>query len=208
MTEAAPGTLFLRRRQRHARRARPGVRTSSAMSGWSGRTGAHADAGGAGRGPGPRARNVMPGYWRLPEETAAALRPTAGSAPATSRRVDDDGYVFIVDRIKDLIISGGENIYPAEVEDAAPTATRASPSAPSSVCRRARGARSAARSSCPARAPKLDPDEVIAFLSGRIAKYKIPKSVVVAETLPRTASGKVIKNLRRRATTAPDREMT
>ena len=65
-----------------------------------------------------RGPQVFPGYWERPEETAARrAAPTAGSAPATSRSMDDDGFFTIVDRMKELIITGGFNIYPSEVEE-------------------------------------------------------------------------------------------
>ena len=59
----------------------------------------------------------MKGYWNRPEATAEAIDATAGSTPATWPRVDDDGYYFIVDRKKDLIIRGGFNVYPREIEE-------------------------------------------------------------------------------------------
>ncbi len=60
----------------------------------------------------------MLGYWDKPEETAAAPRSaTGGSAPGDAGYLDEDGYLFLHDRIKDMIVSGGENIYPAEVEN-------------------------------------------------------------------------------------------
>ena len=64
-----------------------------------------------------RGHNVMKGYWRKPEATRDRHRATAGSTPATWRSVDEDGYFFIVDRKKDMIIRGGYNVYPREVEE-------------------------------------------------------------------------------------------
>ena len=64
-----------------------------------------------------RGHNIMKGYWNSPDATAEAIRPTAGSTPAISGRVDEDGYFFIVDRKKDLIIRGGYNVYPREIEE-------------------------------------------------------------------------------------------
>ena len=121
----------------------------------------------------------MPGYWGLPEETADVPSPTAGSAPGDVGRVDEDGYVSIVDRIKDMIISGGENIYPAEVEDVltehpdivecavigVPDEKWGEVGRAVVVPREGAGAR---RRPAPGLA------------RGRLAKYKIPKSVVFA----------------------------
>ena len=133
MTEAVPGRVpGAARRGDRRRPVRPACRTSSATSAAYGRTCDRAAGAGQGevlvRGP-----HVMPGYWGPPEETAAVL--TRRLVPHRGRRrVDDDGYVFIVDRIKDMIISGGENIYPAEVEASSPSwPTSSRP--PSSACR-------------------------------------------------------------------------
>ena len=64
-----------------------------------------------------RGYSVMLGYWEQPEKTAEAIDATAGCTPATSRVMDDDGYVNITGRIKDMVIRGGENIYPREIEE-------------------------------------------------------------------------------------------
>ncbi|WP_371668172.1 long-chain fatty acid--CoA ligase [Streptomyces sp. NBC_00289] len=139
-----------------------------------------------------RGPHVMPGYWGLPEETAASFAD-GWFRSGDAARIDEDGYVHIVDRIKDMIISGGENIYPAEIEDlllAHPDVVECAVigvpddkwgEVPWAVVVPREGAR-------------LDADEVLASLAGRLAKYKIPKSVVLAEELPRTASGKLLKS--------------
>ncbi|MET7608347.1 long-chain fatty acid--CoA ligase [Streptomyces avermitilis] len=135
--------------------------------------------------------HVMPGYWGLPEETADVF---AGGwlRSGDAARIDRDNYVHIVGRIKDMIISGGENIYPAEIEeqllthpDIVECAVIGVPDdkwgeVPRAVVVLREGA-------------SLDPDEVLASLSGRLAKYKIPKSVVLASALPHTGSGKLLK---------------
>ncbi|MCL6671018.1 MULTISPECIES: acyl-CoA synthetase [Streptomyces] len=139
-----------------------------------------------------RGPHVMPGYWGLPEETAASFAD-GWFRSGDAARVDEDGYVFIVDRIKDMIISGGENVYPAEIEDqllAHPDIVECAVigvpddkwgEVPRAVV-------------VPREGASLDPDEVLATLAGRLAKYKIPKSVVLADELPRTASGKLLKS--------------
>ena len=109
--------------------------------------------------------------------------------------VDDEGYVTIVDRKKDMIISGGENIYPAEVEDAL-YSHPAWPSPRSSACPTSAGARWAAPSSCPAPKPAadgLDEQALLDHLDGRLARYKVPRSVIFADSLPRSGAGKVLK---------------
>jgi fatty-acyl-CoA synthase len=141
--------------------------------------------------------NVARGYWGLPDATAQSFQDgwfrTGDVAVA-----DEDGYVTIVDRLKDMIISGGENIYPAEVENAlydhpavAECAVVGIPDekwgeVPRAYVVLAPGA-------------QATEDELLASLLGRLAKYKIPKSVVFTGALPRNAGGKVLKAQLRRA---------
>jgi fatty-acyl-CoA synthase len=190
MTEAAPGVLFLDAEHSVSKAGSAGVphffsdvrvvRPDLSPAGV-GETGEVIV-----RGP-----HVMPGYWGLPEETAAAFSD-GWFRTGDAARTDSDGYVTIVDRLKDMIISGGENIYPAEVEEALlahPDIVECAVIGMADekwgeVCRAVVVARQGA---------SLDPEEVLASLAGRLAKYKIPKSVVVVEALPRTASGKVLK---------------
>ncbi|UXY23107.1 o-succinylbenzoate--CoA ligase [Streptomyces cynarae] len=191
MTEAAPGTLFLDAEHAVGKAGSAGVPHFFSDVRVVRPDLAPVDVGETGevvvRGP-----HVMPGYWGLPEETAAVFAD-GWFRSGDAARVDEDGYVYIVDRIKDMIISGGENIYPAEIEDqllAHPDVVECAVigvpdekwgEVPRAVV-------------VPREGATLDPDEVIASLSGRLAKYKIPKSVVVADALPRTASGKLLKS--------------
>jgi fatty-acyl-CoA synthase len=133
----------------------------------------------------------MPGYWGLPEETAAVFAD-GWFRSGDAARVDEDGYVFIVDRIKDMIISGGENIYPAEIEDLLLGHPGIVECAVIGVADDKWGEVPRAVV-VPREGVELDPDEVLASLAGRLAKYKVPKSVVVVDELPRTASGKLLK---------------
>ncbi|MEU0207681.1 acyl-CoA synthetase [Streptomyces canus] len=191
MTEASPGTLFLDAEHAISKAGSAGVPHFFSDVRVVRPDLAPVDVGETGevvlRGP-----HVMPGYWGLPEETAASFAD-GWFRSGDAARVDEDGYVFIVDRIKDMIISGGENIYPAEIEDLllghpdiVECAVIGVPDdkwgeVPRAVVVPREGA-----------AP--DPDEVLASLAGRLAKYKIPKSVVIADGLPRTASGKLLKS--------------
>ncbi|MDQ0834798.1 fatty-acyl-CoA synthase [Streptomyces achromogenes] len=190
MTEASPGTLFLDAEHAVSKAGSAGVPHFFSDVRVVGPDLAPVETGETGevvvRGP-----HVMPGYWGLPEETAAAFAD-GWFRSGDAARVDEDGYVHIVDRIKDMIISGGENIYPAEIEDlllAHPDIVECAVigvaddkwgEVPRAVVVSREGVR-------------LDPDQVLASLAGRLAKYKIPKSVVVADELPRTASGKLLK---------------
>ncbi|MDT0482678.1 MULTISPECIES: acyl-CoA synthetase [Streptomyces] len=191
MTEASPGTLFLDAEHAIGKAGSAGVPHFFSDVRVVRPDLAPVDVGETGevvlRGP-----HVMPGYWGLPEETAASFAD-GWFRSGDAARVDEDGYVFIVDRIKDMIISGGENIYPAEIEDLllghpdiAECAVIGVPDdkwgeVPRAVV-------------VPREGASPDPDEVLASLAGRLAKYKIPKSVVIADGLPRTASGKLLKS--------------
>ncbi|GAA4468710.1 acyl-CoA synthetase [Phytohabitans houttuyneae] len=136
--------------------------------------------------------NVMAGYWGQPAETAAALTGDGWLRTGDVAVADDEGYLYIRDRIKDLIISGGENIYPAEVEDVIYQHPAVAECAVIGVPDERWG--EVGRAVVVLRAgARLDPAQLLAFLDGKIARYKIPKSVVLAEGLPRTASGKVLK---------------
>ena len=137
--------------------------------------------------------NVFAGYNRLPDETAAVFTDDGWFRSGDLGYVDEDGYLHIAGRVKDLIISGGENIYPAEVENlisdlvgVTGVAVVGMPDAqwgevPWAVLTVREGTR-------------VDTETVRAHLDGRLARYKIPKRVVIVDELPRTASGKVRKN--------------
>ncbi|MGW6137915.1 acyl-CoA synthetase [Streptomyces sp. NPDC055140] len=190
MTEAAPGTLFLDAEHAVSKAGTAGVPHFFSDVRVARPDLAPVEPGETGevlvRGP-----HVMPGYWGLPGESAAAFAD-GWFRTGDAARIDADGYVTIVDRFKDMIISGGENIYPAEVEDAllahADIAECAVIGVPDEKWGQVGRAVLVAREG---RAP--DPDEVLASLSGRLAPYKIPKSAVVVGALPRTASGKLVK---------------
>ncbi|MET7700695.1 o-succinylbenzoate--CoA ligase [Streptomyces sp. NPDC005485] len=191
MTEAAPGTLFLDAEHAIGKAGSAGVPHFFTDVRVLRPDLTPADVGETGevvvRGP-----NVMPGYWGLPDETSAVFAD-GWFRSGDAARIDEDGYVFIVDRIKDMIISGGENIYPAEIEDL----LLAHPDIVECAVIGVRDDKwgEVPRAVVVAReGVALDPDEVLASLAGRLAKYKIPKSVVVADELPRTASGKLLKS--------------
>ena len=137
--------------------------------------------------------NVFAGYLNLPEATAAAFSPDGWFRSGDMGYLDADGYLFISDRLKDMIISGGENIYPAEIENLINDIDgrdrgRGHRRAGRDVGRGARG-----RCSRCATGRRCRSTTVRARLDGRIARFKIPKNVVVVDELPRTASGKVRK---------------
>ncbi len=199
LTETSPGALFLRREDSLRKAGSAGTAVFFTDVRLVAPDGSPAGVGQPGeilvRGP-----NVMAGYWQRPEETAAVLSPDGWLRTGDIGVTDADGYITIRDRTKDMIISGGENIYPAEVEDVlyqhpavAECAVIGMPDPHWGEVGRA--------VVVPRPGVAVDEAEVLAFLSGRIARYKIPKSVVFTETLPRTASGKVRKaDLRARFT--------
>ncbi|WP_349675536.1 class I adenylate-forming enzyme family protein [Pseudonocardia sp. HH130629-09] len=121
-------------------------------------------------------------------------------------RAGDDGWAFAVDRVKDMIISGGENVYPAEVEAVAVTHPDIADCAVVGVPDQRWGEVGAAWVQLRPGAD-LDADAVRALLAGRLARYKVPKYVRFVEELPRNASGKV-RRVDLRAAAAAGEEVT
>ena len=139
--------------------------------------------------------NVMTGYWGKPDATAAVLSPDGWLRTGDVAIADEEGFLYIRDRIKDMIISGGENIYPAEVEDVLLKHPAVGDCAVIGVADQQWG--EVGRAIVVAR-ETVSQEEIQTFLNGRIARYKIPKSVVFTDTLPRTASGKLLKSALRK----------
>jgi fatty-acyl-CoA synthase len=136
--------------------------------------------------------NVIHQYWNRPEASEDSYTADGWFKSGDMGYKDPDGFVFISDRLKDMIISGGENIYPAEVEQAIAELDAVGSVAvigvpdekwgevPRAVVLLREGAR-------------LTEEQLRSFLEGRLARYKIPKSVVFVDEMPRTASGKIRK---------------
>ena len=136
--------------------------------------------------------NVTPGYWRQPDATRAAFADGGWLGTGDLAQVDDEGYLYITGRLKDMIISGGENIYPAEVEQALYTHPAVAECAVIGVPDPTWG--EVGRAVVVLRdGHQATEEELIAYLDGRLARYKIPKSVVFAAALPHNASGKLVK---------------
>jgi len=136
--------------------------------------------------------NVMQGYWGQPEATAGALVNGTWLRSGDAGTTDADGYVFVVDRIKDMIISGGENVYPAEVE----SVLREHPAVADCGVIGVPDARwgEVGRAVVVLRPGAVATEEdLLSFLDGRIARFKIPKSVRFTGELPRTGTGKILK---------------
>ena len=140
--------------------------------------------------------NVFSGYWRMPEKTAEEFTADGYFKTGDVGRVDERGYVTIVGRSKDLIISGGYNVYPAEIEGYLNELPGVAESAVVGVPHADFGevgvavvvARPGAR---------VSPEALIASLKAKLANFKIPKRCVVVAELPRNTMGKVQKNLLR-----------
>lgn len=139
-----------------------------------------------------RGPNVTRGYWENPEATAASFHDGWFRSGDLGHR-DEDGYFYIVDRLKDMIISGGENVYPAEVERALAAYPGLVDVAVVGVPDERWGESVVAVMTCK---DGVEPttEEVRAFAETRLARYKLPKDVVVVPEVPRNGSGKLIKH--------------
>ncbi|SLN73029.1 long-chain-fatty-acid--CoA ligase [Oceanibacterium hippocampi] len=143
-----------------------------------------------------RGTRLMKGYWNLPQADAAAIRD-GWFHSGDAGYVDPDGYVYIHDRVKDMIVSGGENVYPAEVEsalfghpDIADVAVIGVPDE--------RWGETVKAIVVPAPGTSPSEADIIDFARGRIAGFKLPKSVDFVDALPRNPSGKILKRELRR----------
>ena len=140
--------------------------------------------------------NVFPGYWRMPEKTAEEFTADGYFKTGDVGKVDARDYVTIVGRSKDLIISGGYNVYPAEIEGYINEMAGVAESAVVGVPHPDFGEVGVAVV-IPKPGAKLDADAIVADLKSKLANFKIPKRCFVVAELPRNAMGKVQKNLLR-----------
>lgn len=139
-----------------------------------------------------RGPNVFVGYWNRPDATAEAFTPEGWFKTGDLGRLDDEGFLTLIDRKKDMVITGGENVYSAEVEDVLfsheAVAEAAIIGAPDPKWGESVLAIVVLRPGAKATA-----DELIAHCRSRLAKYKAPKRVAFVDLLPRNAAGKVLK---------------
>jgi long-chain acyl-CoA synthetase len=143
-----------------------------------------------------RGDNVMIGYHNLPQETAEAMRG-GWYHTGDMGKVDEDGYFYIVDRKKDMLIVGGLNVYPREVEEVLYTHPAVAEAA-------VVGQHSELRGEEPVAVIVLKPGasatnkEIIRYCRDRLANYKVPRRVVFREAMPVGGTGKVLKRLLRK----------
>ena len=138
-----------------------------------------------------RGHNVMKGYWGKPEATAGVMRD-GWFHSGDLAKVDEDGYFFIVDRKKDMIIRGGYNVYPREVEEVLYEHPAVAEAAVVAVPDREWGEEVGA---CVALKPgeRIDPDQLRAYVKERVAAYKYPRHVWLVNELPKGPTGKILK---------------
>ena len=145
-----------------------------------------------------RGPNVCKGYWRMPEKTKAEFRDDGFFITGDLGKIDSRGYVHIVGRGKDLIISGGFNVYPKEVESEIDALPGVVESAVIGVPHPDFG-EGVMAVVVPAKGSELEENDVVEALKSRLANYKLPKRVLFVDDLPRNTMGKVQKNLLRDA---------
>jgi long-chain acyl-CoA synthetase len=139
-----------------------------------------------------RGHNVMKGYWNLPEATEATITPDGWLNTGDVGRIDEDGYFYIVDRTKDMIIRGGYNVYPREIEEVLyehpAVAEAAVIGMPHDSLGEEVGAAVSLKKGAAATA-----DELREYVKARVAAYKYPRRVWLVDALPKGPTGKLLK---------------
>ncbi len=138
-----------------------------------------------------RGHNIMKGYYKRPEATAGSIKDNWFYSGDIGRQ-DEDGYIYIVDRVKDMIIRGGFNVYPREIEEVLMTHPAVSLAAVVGVPHESHGEEVKAYIILKAGA-SATPEEIIAWSRENMAGYKYPRLVEIRESLPMTATGKILK---------------
>jgi malonyl-CoA/methylmalonyl-CoA synthetase len=140
--------------------------------------------------------NVFKGYWRMPEKTEAEFRPDGFFITGDVGKIDERGYVHIVGRGKDLIITGGFNVYPKEIELAIDAVEGVQETAVIGLPHPDFG-EGVTAVVVPAPGAALTEETILARVHGTLAKFKQPKRVLFLDELPRNTMGKVQKNVLR-----------
>ena len=137
-------------------------------------------------------RDSIKGYWNLPEASKETIDADGWLRTGDAGYLDADGYLYIHDRVKDMIISGGENVYPAEVEDAVYSHPAVDDVAVVGVPDEKWG--EAIKAFVVVKeGVEVTADEIIDFTRTRIAKFKCPKTIDFIDVLPRNATGKILR---------------
>lgn len=139
-----------------------------------------------------RGPNVFKGYWNMPEKTKQEFRADGFFITGDLGQIGTDGYLRIVGRDKDLVISGGFNVYPKEVEEAIDALPGVLESAVIGLPHDDFG-EAVTAVVVPRPGAQIDPGAITAALAGQLARFKQPKDVIVAPELPRNVMGKVQK---------------
>ncbi|MFV0460015.1 MAG: long-chain-fatty-acid--CoA ligase [Actinomycetales bacterium] len=140
-----------------------------------------------------RGNNIMSGYWDRPEATAEAIDSEGWFSSGDLGRVDEDGYYYIVDRAKDLIIRGGFNVYPREIEEVLYEHPAVAEAAVVGIPHESLGEEIGAAVALKSGAEPVTPEELVAFVKERVAAYKYPRRVWIEAELPKTATGKILR---------------
>jgi long-chain acyl-CoA synthetase len=139
-----------------------------------------------------RGHNIMKGYLNNLEETSFAFWENGWFRSGDVGLLDEDGYLYIVDRIKDMIITGGENVYPREVEEVLYTRQEVEGCAVVGLPDKEWGERVTAFIA-PKPGQKIVPEELRTFLKSRLSPFKVPKEYIVVSELPKSPAGKILK---------------
>ena len=153
-----------------------------------------------------RGPQVFAGYWNRPEETATVLLPGGWLRTGDITIADADGFVSIVDRIKELIITGGFNVYPSEVEDVLRELPEIAEVAVVGIRTAGDGSEEVVAAVVPAAGETIDPEHLRAYAHEQLTGYKVPRRVVVVEDLPRSQIGKILRRIVRDRIEEMDRE--
>jgi long-chain acyl-CoA synthetase len=139
-----------------------------------------------------RGHNVMKSYWQRPDATAEAISADGWFHSGDLARVDDEGYYFIVDRKKELIIRGGYNVYPREIEEVLYEHPAVHECAVIGIPHASLGEEVGAAVALK-RGAETTPEELRAFVKGQVAAYKYPRRVWLVDALPKGPTGKILK---------------
>jgi len=139
-----------------------------------------------------RGHNVMKGYYKKPEATAEAFKGTSWFHTGDLGRKDEEGYIYIVDRVKDMIIRGGFNVYPREIEEVLMTHPAVSLAAVIGILHEQHGEEIKAFV-IPVEGETVSAEDIILWSRDQMAAYKYPRIVEIRASLPMTATGKILK---------------